>query len=130
MIRWLLMNDRYEEAKKVLERIHSQSEDGRNRAHAELSQIQQQVAIDRKLDSSWIHLFRKPSYRKRALLGMATTGIVGCSGVLVINSEVLPALLQNLANIQPKTMVLSFTHSWITTLRNNFSTLLSGSRLA
>jgi len=60
---------------------------GQDLAHTELYQIQRQVVIDRGLDSSWIQLFKKPSYRKRAFLGMGTTGVVQFAGVLVINSK-------------------------------------------
>lgn len=57
---------------------------------AEMYQIQKQVVIDKLLDSSWVHILRKPSYRKRAFLAIGTTGIIQCSGVLVINSSSSP----------------------------------------
>ncbi|EXJ66290.1 uncharacterized protein A1O5_10442 [Cladophialophora psammophila CBS 110553] len=84
--RWLVMQGRDDEAKRVLEKIHTRSSKGRNLADAELLQIQRQVMIDRELDSSWVQLFKKPSYRKRAFLGIGTTGIVQFAGVLVINN--------------------------------------------
>jgi MFS family permease len=86
--RWLIMNDRADEAKAVLERLHSRPGDTDNEyALAEFYQIQKQVVIDRELGSSWITIFKKPSYRKRAFLALGTTGIIQCSGVLVINSK-------------------------------------------
>ncbi|KIW99020.1 uncharacterized protein Z519_00683 [Cladophialophora bantiana CBS 173.52] len=84
--RWLVMQNRDEEAKRVLEKVHSHSDEGHDRAHAELYQIQKQVAIDRELKCTWTQLFRKPSYRKRAILAIGTTGIVQFAGVLVINN--------------------------------------------
>jgi MFS family permease len=85
--RWLIMNDRVEEATAILKRLHtSKSDIDDEYAMRELYQIQKQVIIDRTLDSSWKTLFTKPSYRKRALLAVGTTGIIQCSGVLVINS--------------------------------------------
>lgn len=92
------MNDRAHEAQKILERLHGSSnahsdagadaDDGSNEyALAEFYQIQKQVIIDRTLGSSWWDMFKKPSYRKRAFLAMATTAIIQCSGVLVINSK-------------------------------------------
>lgn len=83
------MNDRVDEAKAILQRLHSTSKDGTEDEYAlaEFYQIQKQVVIDRTLGSSWMHMFKKPSYRKRALLAIGTTGIIQCSGVLVINSE-------------------------------------------
>jgi hypothetical protein len=80
--RWLLMNDRYEEARKVILRSHSEEE-----AKVELVQIQAQMQIDRTLDRSYLHIFRKPSYRKRALLAIGTCCMANGSGVLVINSK-------------------------------------------
>lgn len=83
------MNDRLDEAKAILQRLHSTSKEGSDDEYAlaEFYQIQKQVVIDRTLGSSWVHIFKKPSYRKRALLAIGTTGIIQCSGVLVINSE-------------------------------------------
>lgn len=81
--RWLVSQNRIEEARVVLENIHSRSgtDEGIDIAHAELYQIQQQVVIEKQLDSSWIHIARKPSYRKRMLLSIATTLIGQFSGV-------------------------------------------------
>ncbi|KIW88207.1 uncharacterized protein Z519_11318 [Cladophialophora bantiana CBS 173.52] len=73
---WLVLQGRDDEAKGDLEKIHTRSSKGRNLADAELLQIQRQVMIDRELDSSWVQLFKKPSYRKRTFLGIGTTGIV------------------------------------------------------
>jgi hypothetical protein len=83
------MNDRGDEAKAILQRLHSTTKDGVDDEYAlaEFYQIQKQVVIDRTLGTSWVHIFKKPSYRKRALLAIGTTGIIQCSGVLVINSE-------------------------------------------
>jgi hypothetical protein len=80
------MQSRDEQAKRVLEKVHSHTTDGHDRAHAELYQIQRQVALDRELDCSWVQLFRKPSYRKRAFLAMGTTCISQFAGAFVINS--------------------------------------------
>jgi MFS family permease len=86
--RWLIMKGRHEEAKIILEKLHSDKNNPDNDyARAEFYQIQKQIYIDNTLGSSWYHMFKKPSYRKRAFLAMATTSIISCSGVLVINSE-------------------------------------------
>jgi hypothetical protein len=74
--RWLVMHDRVPEAKAILEKLHSHAKTLDNEyALAELYQIQKQVVIDRTLPSSWAHMFKKPSYRKRAFLALGTTGI-------------------------------------------------------
>lgn len=87
------MQNRDDEAKAVLEKVHSRSGTGHDRAHTELYQIQKQVAIDRELNCTWVQLFRKPSYRKRAWYAIGTTGIVQFAGVLVINSNSTPTHL-------------------------------------
>ncbi len=82
--RWLLMQDRYEEAKRIL--LHSYHE---SEATIELAQIQAQMRIDRCLKSSYLHMFKKRSYRKRCLLAIGTCVMANCSGILVINSQLL-----------------------------------------
>lgn len=80
--RWLLMNDRYEEAQKNLLKLHIPEE-----AAVEIAQINAQMQIDRTLPSSYWHMFKKPSYRKRSLLAIGTTCSIQFSGILVINSK-------------------------------------------
>ena len=67
--RWLLLVNRSHEAKKVVQRLHNLTDEDRHHpALAELDQMQLQTEFDRTLDSSWMQLFRKPSYRKRVIL--------------------------------------------------------------
>lgn len=75
------MRDRYDEARAVLLKMHSEEE-----ALAELVQINAQMQIDKSLPNSYWTMFKKPSYRKRALLAMGTTASIQFSGILVINS--------------------------------------------
>ncbi|TKA58681.1 hypothetical protein B0A55_11989, partial [Friedmanniomyces simplex] len=85
--RWLCMQGRDAEAERILIKLHNDPRDPENAvAAAEFYQIKKQMAIDRTLGSSWLHIIKKPSYRKRALLAIGTCGIVQCSGVLVINN--------------------------------------------
>ncbi|KAK5095207.1 hypothetical protein LTR70_003635 [Exophiala xenobiotica] len=94
--RWLCMKGRTQEAHDVLVKLHSHKSDPAHEvAEAEFYQINKQVAIDRTLGTSWKIMFTKPSYRKRALLAVGTTGIIQCSGVLVINNYG-PTLYANL----------------------------------
>lgn len=82
------MKGRDEEAKQILFRLHSNPNDPDNEfANAEYFQIEKQIAIDKTLGNTWMHMIKKPSYRKRCFLAIGTTGIIQCSGVLVINSE-------------------------------------------
>jgi len=81
--RWLVMQGRDAEAEAVLMKLHADPTDPNNdAAKAEFYQIQKQIAIDRTLGNSWMHILKKPSYRKRALLAVGITGIIQCSGVL------------------------------------------------
>lgn len=86
--RWLMTNDREEEAHKVLRRLHSDKNDPtHNFALKEFYQIQKQAELDVKIPHSWLDLFKKPSYLKRVYVASLTNGLSQCSGVLVINSE-------------------------------------------
>ena len=79
--RWLLLNSRAEQANAVLRKLHTPAE-----AAVEFVQIKKQMEIDRRLPSSYWSMFTKPSYRKRTLIGIATTCSVQFSGILVINN--------------------------------------------
>ena len=82
--RWLLMNDRHDEASKVLHRLHTKEE-----ADIELFQIHNQVLVDRTLESSYVSLLKKPSYRKRVLLGCGTWTFIQFTGPLGESSTLL-----------------------------------------
>jgi len=72
-------------------KLHRDARDPDNTvAAAEFYQIQKQMEIDRMLGATWMHILKKPSYRKRAFLAIGTCGIIQCSGVLVINSQFSP----------------------------------------
>ena len=91
--RWLMMKGRDEEARVILNKLHSdKSNEGDEYASAEYYQIQKQIHIDNTLGSSWMHIIRKPSYRKRALVAIALTFFIQSSGDLVINSEHIEVL--------------------------------------
>ena len=82
--RWLLINDRAEEADRVLRKLHTPEE-----AKVEFVQIQKQMEVDRRLPNSYLSMFTKPSYRKRTLIAIGTTCSVQFSGILVINVRAL-----------------------------------------
>lgn len=105
--RWLCLQDRTEEAHKILVKLHTNKSDPEHKmAEAEFYQIRKQIIIDRTLGSSWMDIFRKPSYRKRAWLTIGTTGIIQCSGVLVINNYG-PSLYKNLGYGPAKSLLYS-----------------------
>jgi hypothetical protein len=80
------MKDRHEDAQKVLLRLHSPDE-----AAVEYVQIAAQMRIDKDLDTSFMHMLRKPSYRKRFILSICAVGFNQFSGILVITSRLPPS---------------------------------------
>ncbi|KAJ5802096.1 uncharacterized protein N7503_004546 [Penicillium pulvis] len=110
--RYFVMKGRVEEAKLILDKLHSDKSDPDSiYARSEFYQIQKQILIDRALDSSWIHIIKKASYRKRALLAIGTCGIIQCSGVLVINNYG-PTFYQTLQYSESKQLI--YPGAWIT----------------
>ncbi|KAL6241017.1 hypothetical protein RBB50_012112 [Rhinocladiella similis] len=110
--RWLVMKGRDEEAKQILFRLHSNPNDPDNEfANAEYFQIEKQIAIDKTLGNTWMHMIKKPSYRKRCFLAIGTTGIIQCSGVLVINNYG-PTLYANLGFSPVKQLL--YPAAWLT----------------
>jgi hypothetical protein len=128
--RWLVMQDRVEEAQAILFKLHSNPNDPDDEfAQAEFYQIRKQIAIDRALGSSWMHMIKKPSYRKRCLLAIGTTGIIQCSGVLVINSKCPVAAGSSPAQLTMlQTMGQPCTRIWALAPSSSYSILRLGSR--
>lgn len=79
--RYLLMRGQPDLAEKILRRLHTDDE-----ATTELFQISEAVEVEKHLDSSWIAMFRRPAYRKRAFFIFIVVFGVESSGVLVINN--------------------------------------------
>ncbi|KIV91946.1 hypothetical protein PV10_06433 [Exophiala mesophila] len=77
--RWLVKEGRDEDAKQALNRLCVPEE-----AADEFLQIHLQLEHDRHLESSYMSILRKPSYRKRAILAMLTTISTQMTGPLVI----------------------------------------------
>ncbi|KAJ5557424.1 hypothetical protein N7494_001339 [Penicillium frequentans] len=77
-----------QEAWTTLRAIHDSDSDEQLHRFAlqEYNQIRKQVELDRTLDSSWKHMFRKPSYRRRCLLVMAYAFLGESTAMLVITN--------------------------------------------
>lgn len=89
--RYFLMTDKKEQAWSVIEKLHEDPTDpGNEFARREFYQMAQQAAYDRTVNSSWIELFRRPSYRKRVLFGMFLMILCQSTGELVLNQYVCP----------------------------------------
>ena len=83
--RWLLMQDRFEDAEKIVQRLHRGRKES-NFGRTEFALMRIQAEQDKTMDSSWRVLLTRPSYRKRAMIAMLI-GILGqASGVTAINN--------------------------------------------
>ena len=66
--RYLVWAGKKEQAWKVLHRLHHSTSDAEDRvAHAEYTQIVLQVEHDKETGAGFVQMFRKPSWRRRAL---------------------------------------------------------------
>jgi hypothetical protein len=67
--RWLIWNDRKDDAFEILRKLHHDPSDPLNlAANAEFIQIDKQVAFDMESKHGYIEMFTIPSFRKRTLL--------------------------------------------------------------
>ncbi|KFY30254.1 hypothetical protein V493_02034 [Pseudogymnoascus sp. VKM F-4281 (FW-2241)] len=90
--RWLVEKGRKDEAAKILNRLHRSPADPDGIfAHAELVQISAQVEVERNLPTSYMHIIRTPSLRKRMFctilvwtMGLSTGLTLGLSVVWVV----------------------------------------------
>lgn len=81
--RYLLMAGRVEEAKAVVRKLHNLSHaEEQHFAIAEFYQMQRQIEFDKTMDASWSQLFRRPSYRKRAIVVAGFSFLSQSTGIL------------------------------------------------
>ena len=76
--RWLMMQDRFEEAEAVLNKLHMPEE-----ARVEAVQIRRSIEADRHHVSSWWSMIAKKSYRKRTLFIVGMGVSIHTSGMFV-----------------------------------------------
>jgi len=80
--RWLIWNDYHTKAWATIQRVHHDPGDPQDRAaHAEYVQIQRQVAYDKQISATYLHMFTKPSWRKRTLLAILVIFAVQSAGI-------------------------------------------------
>lgn len=83
--RWLISKDRHEEAEKVLKRLRKSTIDP-SIVQKELVQMQDQISWEKQHEeTSLISIWRKPSYRKRLILGCLTHIGQQICGISAIN---------------------------------------------
>lgn len=83
--RWLMERDRPDEALAALKKLHG---DGTNDEYIELEfrEIRDVIAADRATNEiTWFSIFKKPSWRRRLLLGCGVQAFGPLSGINVIN---------------------------------------------
>lgn len=83
--RFLSLVNRNDEALAIIKKIHHDPRDPLDSAaHAEYIQIMRQVDFDKRQNSSYLQMFKKPSWRKRSLIAlflMFATQSTGCLGI-------------------------------------------------
>jgi len=88
--RWKIMNGQLDEAWMIIRAIHqnphNNNDQSQDFARREFEQICKQIELDKTLDSSWLHMFRKPSYRRRSLLAMSYAFLGESTAMLVITN--------------------------------------------
>lgn len=85
--RYLLLKGDREKAWKIVEKLHFVKDDPEQvYATAEFFQMTKQAEHDNLLDQSWIGLLKKPSYRKRLIIGAALTFFGQSTAVTVISN--------------------------------------------
>jgi MFS family permease len=85
--RWLMEQDRHEEALAVLHKLHDDgTESTKEYVELEFREIRDVIVADRNANEiSWSSIFRKPSWRRRLLLGCGVQAFGPLSGINVIN---------------------------------------------
>lgn len=66
--RWLILKERHDEARAVLQRLHGGPNHDDTFVESEFLQIQSQIKLDREESLGLLAILRRPSYRKRLLL--------------------------------------------------------------
>ncbi|KAK5226846.1 hypothetical protein LTR47_004379 [Exophiala xenobiotica] len=80
--RWLIWNDRLDEAWVVIQRVHHDpSNPTDTAAHAEFIQIKAQVEHDKQFKATYLQMFTHPSWRRRTLLAILVIFAVGSAGI-------------------------------------------------
>ncbi|OQV07560.1 hypothetical protein CLAIMM_11976 [Cladophialophora immunda] len=85
--RWLLLQERVEDAKRVVRTLHLLSNNEEHHfAMVEFYQMQKQAEYDRTLNPSYWQMFKRKSYRNRVLITTAYAALGQSTAILVINN--------------------------------------------
>jgi sugar porter (SP) family MFS transporter len=104
--RYLLMKGHVDKAREIVRSLHSAHGDTEHRfAEIELFQMTRQIELDRTLPSSWLYIFRRPSFRKRMWMTVFIGFAVLSSGNLSI-SIYATVMLSNLGFDSTKQLLI------------------------
>ncbi|CAK7199381.1 hypothetical protein SEUCBS139899_002060 [Sporothrix eucalyptigena] len=85
--RWLVEQERYDEAWAVLRKLHQSSKDSNDLwVYAEMRQIRAQIESERSQQTGFRYIATNPSMRKRALCSILVWLMAQSTGVIVISS--------------------------------------------
>lgn len=86
--RWLIQKGKYEKARAVIKKLHSDIDQGSDFVNREFDQIRRQIDYEREvtIKSFWA-LFFKASSRKRLMLGILLQVFLQTTGINVVNCE-------------------------------------------
>ncbi|KAI1613805.1 general substrate transporter [Exophiala viscosa] len=85
--RWLLTRGRDQEAWTIVRRLHVSLKDKDDSfAQAEFRQMKAQIEFESTLESGYLHIWKRPSYRKRAFMTVYLTFSMFTTGILVVNT--------------------------------------------
>lgn len=94
--RWLCDKGRYDEAWKVLQRLHQSKDDpDAHLAATEMAQIKAQIETERTLPRGYLHILSAPHLRHRAICSILTWIMGQSTGILVI-ANLTPVLFGKL----------------------------------
>lgn len=94
--RWLVQQERYEEALAVLKKVHSHSKDAHyTLAKAEMIQIREQVSAENQMPRGYLHIWRTPALRRRAICTIWVWITAMSTGILVL-ANYIPLLFGGL----------------------------------
>lgn len=104
--RYLFLKGRREEAKSVVLKLHATPhEHSQTFAEMELLEMDKQIEIERSLESSWLTILKRPSYRKRFLLSSFMVFTIQATGSQVL-SIYATIIYRNLGYSEKKTLLL------------------------
>ncbi|KFY68508.1 hypothetical protein V496_01030 [Pseudogymnoascus sp. VKM F-4515 (FW-2607)] len=117
-IGYLAWVDRNSEAWAIMQRLHHDPSDpSQAAARAEFFQITEQVKFDKTQKAGYIEMFRKPSWRKRAILVMFLMFASQSAGILGITNFVV-LICQNLGLKDSLPLLMYAVYTVVATIPN------------